>query len=71
MAVYCCLPSFAQENKLPMLSWELWLTGEGLGIVEIYKNGNKLQGKIVWLKEPNDPKTVNQNRHQSSRQGAT
>ncbi len=34
-----------------------WLTGEGNGIVEIYKNGDKYQGKVVWLKEPNDPKT--------------
>jgi uncharacterized protein (DUF2147 family) len=35
----------------------VWLTGEGNGHVEIYKNGSKYQGKIIWLKEPNDPKT--------------
>jgi uncharacterized protein (DUF2147 family) len=35
----------------------IWKTGEGNGHVEIYKNGDKYQGKIVWLKEPNDPKT--------------
>ena len=35
----------------------IWLTGEGNGHVEIYKNGSKYQGRIVWLKEPNDPKT--------------
>lgn len=35
----------------------VWKTGEGNGHVEIYKNGDKYQGKIVWLKEPNDPKT--------------
>jgi uncharacterized protein (DUF2147 family) len=26
-------------------------------MVRIYKNGDKYQGKIVWLKEPNDPET--------------
>lgn len=35
----------------------VWKTGEGNGHVEIYKNGDKYQGKIVWLKEPNDEKT--------------
>jgi uncharacterized protein (DUF2147 family) len=35
----------------------VWLTGEGNGHVEIYKNGAKYQGRIVWLKEPTDPKT--------------
>jgi uncharacterized protein (DUF2147 family) len=37
----------------------VWKTGEGNGHVEIYKNGDKYQGKIVWLKEPTDPKTGN------------
>lgn len=26
-------------------------------MVRIYKNGEKYQGKIVWLQEPNDPET--------------
>ncbi len=26
-------------------------------MVRIYKNGDKYQGKVVWLKEPNDPET--------------
>ncbi len=34
-----------------------WKNGEGTGIIQIYKNGNKYQGKITWLKEPNDPET--------------
>lgn len=34
-----------------------WKTGTGNAIVRIYKNGQKYQGKIVWLKEPNDPET--------------
>ena len=35
----------------------VWKTGEGTAMVRIYKNGDKYQGKIVWLKEPNDPET--------------
>jgi uncharacterized protein (DUF2147 family) len=35
----------------------VWKNGEGTGMVKIYKNGEKYQGKIVWLKEPNDPET--------------
>jgi len=30
-----------------------WLTGSGKGKVQIYKEGDKYNGKIVWLKEPN------------------
>lgn len=33
----------------------VWKTGEGTAMVKIYKNGEKYEGKIVWLKEPNDP----------------
>ena len=36
----------------------IWKTGEGNAVVRIYKNGDKYQGKIVWLKEPNDPETA-------------
>jgi uncharacterized protein (DUF2147 family) len=35
----------------------IWKTGEGTAMVRIYKNGEKYQGKVVWLKEPNDPET--------------
>ena len=35
----------------------IWKTGDGNAVVRIYKNGDKFQGKIVWLKEPNDPDT--------------
>lgn len=35
----------------------VWKTGEGTAMVRIYKNGEKYQGKIVWLKEPIDPET--------------
>lgn len=35
----------------------IWKNGEGTGMIRIYKNGEKYQGRIVWLKEPNDPET--------------
>lgn len=35
----------------------VWKTGEGTAMVRIYKNGEKYQGKVVWLKEPIDPET--------------
>lgn len=35
----------------------VWKNGEGTAMIKIYKNGEKYQGKIVWLKEPNDPET--------------
>jgi uncharacterized protein (DUF2147 family) len=31
-----------------------WVTGTGKGHVEIYKQGDRYFGKIVWLKEPNN-----------------
>jgi uncharacterized protein (DUF2147 family) len=35
----------------------VWKNGEGTGMIKITKNGDKYQGRIVWLKEPNDPDT--------------
>jgi uncharacterized protein (DUF2147 family) len=35
----------------------IWLTGSKKGHVQIYKQGEKYFGKIIWLKEPNDPDT--------------
>jgi len=46
---------FQQEDSADIIG--VWKTGEGNAIVRIYKNGEKYQGKIVWLKEPNDPET--------------
>jgi len=34
-----------------------WKTGEGSAVVQIYKQDDQYFGKIVWLKDPNDPKT--------------
>lgn len=34
-----------------------WKTGDGKGIIQVYKKADKYFGKIVWLAEPNDPET--------------
>lgn len=44
-----------QEDAAAIIG--VWKTGDGNAMVRIYKNGEKFQGKIVWLKEPNDPET--------------
>jgi uncharacterized protein (DUF2147 family) len=33
----------------------VWKNGEGTGMVQIYKKGDKYFGRIVWLKVPNNP----------------
>lgn len=35
----------------------IWKNGEGTGHIQISRNGEKYQGRIVWLKEPIDPET--------------
>jgi uncharacterized protein (DUF2147 family) len=32
-----------------------WLTDDGMAKIEIYKKEGKYHGKIIWLKEPNNP----------------
>lgn len=34
-----------------------WLNGTKKGHIQIYKQGDHYLGKLVWLKEPNDPAT--------------
>jgi len=46
---------FAQDNANTIVG--NWKTGSGNAIIQIYKNGEKFQGKIIWLQEPNDPET--------------
>ncbi len=55
--VFLTLTGHSQDKKNPDAILGTWLTGEGNGKVEIYRNGEKFQGKIVWLKEPLDEKT--------------
>jgi uncharacterized protein (DUF2147 family) len=49
--------AFSISNNNPDAIVGVWKTGDGNAMVRIYKNGEKYQGKIVWLKEPNDPET--------------
>lgn len=49
--------SYAKTAKSSDEILGIWLTGSGKAKVEILKNGNTYQGKIVWLKEPIDPDT--------------
>jgi uncharacterized protein (DUF2147 family) len=51
MTLLFCETLFSQINADAILG--TWLTGSGKGKVHIYKEGNKYNGKIVWLKEPN------------------
>jgi len=56
ITVTAVLP-FAKQQTNPDAIIGSWKNGEGTGIIQIYKNGEKYQGKITWLKEPNDPET--------------
>ena len=49
--------SFTPFSDNPDAIVGVWKTGEGNAMVRIYKNGEKYQGKVVWLKEPIDPET--------------
>jgi len=46
--------AFAEEDNGDVILGK-WVTEEGKGNVEIYKENGKYSGKIVWLKEPNYP----------------
>lgn len=51
------LLSFTVKQDNPDAIVGIWKNGEGTGMIKITKNGEKYQGRIVWLKEPNDPET--------------
>lgn len=53
--LFISLNSIAQNDGDRIVG--VWKNGEGTGMIKIYKNGEKYQGKIVWLKEPVDPET--------------
>ncbi|WP_035559617.1 DUF2147 domain-containing protein [Hymenobacter sp. IS2118] len=33
----------------------IWKNGEGTGMIQIFKKGDKYYGRLVWLKVPNNP----------------
>jgi uncharacterized protein (DUF2147 family) len=51
------LTAFTLPQDNPDAIVGVWKNGEGTGMIKITKNGEKYQGRIVWLKEPNDPET--------------
>jgi len=53
--VLIAMISYAQNEGDQIIG--IWKNGEGTGMIKIYKNREKYQGKIVWLKEPLDPDT--------------
>lgn len=55
LTIVCSNALYAQKNADNIIG--KWITGSGNAHVEIYKNGNQYQGKIVWLSEPIDPET--------------
>lgn len=46
-----CFFAFGQTVKADDILGN-WLTGSKKGVVQIYKDGNKYSGKIIWLKNP-------------------
>ena len=54
--LFICSIAFAGKPN-PEAIIGVWKPGSGNGLVQIYKQGDSYFGKIVWLKEPNDPAT--------------
>ena len=60
--LFSSLTMVAQSSKNTIVG--TWLNQDKAAKIEIYEQGEKLFGKIVWLKEPNEngePKTDNKN----------
>jgi uncharacterized protein (DUF2147 family) len=53
LSLFYFLPGKAQNSPDDVLG--VWKNGEGTAMIKIVKAGSEYQGKIVWLKEPNDP----------------
>jgi uncharacterized protein (DUF2147 family) len=56
LGVYLCMCFLASAGPNPDDIVGLWLNSNGQGQIQVYKEGNKYFGKLVWLKEPNGPK---------------
>jgi uncharacterized protein (DUF2147 family) len=55
IALFFSFGLFAQSEADRIIG--VWEPGHGKAKVKIEKIGDKYYGKIVWLKEPNDPET--------------
>ncbi len=54
--VVACQLAFAQSSEADRLLG-IWEPSNGKARVKVDKIGNKYYGRIVWLREPNDPDT--------------
>ncbi len=52
--------SFAVEQSAADMIIGVWLTQDQDAKIEIYRSGNAYDGKIVWLKEPREPRSGEQ-----------
>lgn len=53
-SLFCLfLGTFFAQDPSPDAVVGSWLTASGKAIVQIYKEGDKYNGKIIWLKNPN------------------
>lgn len=50
----CSSIAFSNDKINPDAIIGTWLNASGKGQIQIYKQGSKYYGKLVWLKEPND-----------------
>lgn len=57
LLVCLSLPSFAGDPDDPDALVGRWLSSKKRNQVQIYKQGNKYFGKLVWMLEPNEPGT--------------
>lgn len=51
------LSAFSSQPGNPDALLGKWLSSRKKNQVQIYKQGNKYYGKLVWMAEPNDPLT--------------
>ncbi len=51
-----CLITITSASTNPDDIVGIWLNTSGQGQIQIYKEGDKYFGKLVWLKEPNNTK---------------
>ena len=52
-----CMTLFATAKTGPDDIVGTWVDANGQAHLQIYKEGNKYHGKLIWLKVPNWPKT--------------
>ena len=56
VSTWLCFITMAAAATNPDDILGVWQTANGKAHIQIYKEGNKYFGKMIWLKEPNTPK---------------